>query len=268
MITRILRPRLLDLILVVAIAALVGYLAAHSRLAPDSAWGSLWPNITTDLFGIWLTVRVIDELATVRTKRQEIVRGFRGNMNYSMKCAVGLLPQPQHWAIRTLDDETRWLTTRLDHQGMYLLQDERDRICAAVEYLSTISRDAKELASIFRKRTRLEDTMRRIFREATNEDHNHPFLDDVDELESLGSEYWYYADDPDTDPAQVILAIESVRHAPSALAISDPAQRAVSDLVDATEVYIECRRELEQKVDQYVKFVRDTEVQFLDRVRE
>ncbi|MEQ0558475.1 hypothetical protein ABJI51_05300 [Amycolatopsis sp. NEAU-NG30] len=268
MITRILRPRFLDVILVLAIAALAGYLLAHSRLAPDSAWGSLWPNITTDLFGIWLTVRVIDELGTVRSKRQEIMRGFRGNVNYSKKCAMDLLPQPRHWAMRSLDDEISGLTTRLDHQGMYLRQDERDRIRTAIRNLSAISLDAKELASIFRERTRLEDTMRRVFREATDEDRDHPYPHDVDELEALGSEYQYYADDPDIDSAKLVLAIEALRRTLPTLAISDPAQRAVTELADATEVAVERRRKLEQQVDQYAKFVRDTEVQFLDRVRE
>ena len=101
---RYMRPRWLDLVLVLSLVLLGTFLAFHDRLSTTSPWLSLWPNIITDLFAIWLGVRIIDNIISEQQRRRAAALSLRGNLNLTMQLAHDLLPEPG-WPLWRLRDE-------------------------------------------------------------------------------------------------------------------------------------------------------------------
>jgi hypothetical protein len=47
----------------------------------ESPWLDLWPNITVDLFSVWLVARIIESFITSRERRRDAALDVRGAMN-------------------------------------------------------------------------------------------------------------------------------------------------------------------------------------------
>src|SRR5882724_10317749 len=122
---RLLTPRWLDLLLVLALISLGLYVQYYDRLDQNTPLANLWPNVTTDLFFVWLAARAVDAVLSVRQRRAGVVRGLLGNINHMGKIASTLLPEVYEWRIRDLQDEYRWFGLTLERQGRYLRADDK-----------------------------------------------------------------------------------------------------------------------------------------------
>lgn len=75
-------PHPLDILLGPAVLSLLGFVYWRDRLDAEPPWFDLWPNITMDLFSVWL-VRIIEAFITSRERRRHAALDVRGTMNYA-----------------------------------------------------------------------------------------------------------------------------------------------------------------------------------------
>lgn len=261
---RYLRPRWLDLLLIISLALLFAYLGFHGKLQPSSPWLSLWPNATTDFFAIWLGGRIIDGIVSERQRRRSIALGIRGTLNYTMQRARDLLPQPT-WALRTLRDEIRWFRLRLELQGSLLRKDERERALKAAEMLEDVIQPAASLDSALRQVRVENEDLNDKFLQATTENSEHLSRWQITSLTKLENRYNAYQSDPDPDEGPLATAINAARNNLASIKLRSDVLDAANVYISAIEVLLNLHSQLQAKMDDYVNFVRDTEMVILDR---
>jgi hypothetical protein len=209
---RYMRPRWLDLVLVLSLVLLGTFLAFHDRLSTTSPWLSLWPNIITDLFAIWLGVRIIDNIISEQQRRRAAALSLRGNLNLTMQLAHDLLPEPG-WPLWRLRDEIHWLRQRFDLQTHLVRTDERKFGESAILKLENIASLTDNLKSLLRQVVANKEGTEKAFNQATKNNSSHPHLYEISELEELESKYYAYTGDPEADTGQLIVAIRAARNA-------------------------------------------------------
>ncbi len=261
---RYLRPRWLDLLLIISLVLLFAFLRFHGKLQPSSPWLSLWPNAITDFFAIWLGARIIDGVVSERQRRRSIALGIRGTMNYTMQRARDLLPQPT-WALRTLRNEIRWLEKRLKLQGELLRNDERERALTAVKMLEDIIQPAVSLDSALRQVRVGNEDLNDKFLQATTENSEHISRWQVTSLNKLENRYNAYRSDPDPDAGPLAAAINEARNNLTSINLRPDVLDAANAYIAAIEVLLNLHNQLQAQIDGYVNFVRGAEMIILDR---
>lgn len=259
-----LRPRWLDVVLVLCLALLGGFLVFHDRISSTSPWLSIWPNIITDLFAIWLGVRIIDNIISEQQRKRAAALSLRGGLNYTMQLAHDLLPRPG-WPLWRLRDEIRWLRLRLDLQSNLVRADERRFGEAAILRLEAITGLADRLKSLLRQVDVDEEDVRKVFERATKQNVSHLHRYDIGELGELERTYNDYAYDPEVDTGQLIVAIRSVRNVVQSGDLDPDVRSTMKVYLAAIEASVDARTELKEKIDEYISFVRDAEMTILSR---
>lgn len=206
---RYIRPKWLDLVLILSIALLVTFLAFRDRVAPTSPWLSIWPNITTDLFGIWLAVRIIDGIINEHERRRTAALSLRGTLNHTMQRARDLLPRPG-WPLWILRDEIRWIRLRLDLQSGLIRDNERRFAEVAIQMLEAITAIADRLKSLLRQVDSNQEELQDAFDRATEQDREHVFMHQFRPLRQVQRYYRSFAADPDADTGP--LSLQSKQH--------------------------------------------------------
>src|SRR5215207_7433487 len=77
----------------VGIGAAYGYIAYFTN--PEdirSAWLNLWPNIATEILGVWLSVRIIGAILDNRQERRNVRNALAANLNYLLSICQRLAP--------------------------------------------------------------------------------------------------------------------------------------------------------------------------------
>lgn len=261
---RLLVPRWYDLVLVAGVTSAISYI----RIAPsrgDTPWLSLWANATTDLFIIWLAGRVIDGLISSRQRRQQVVNGFRGNINFMMKGAAGLLPEAYAWAIRNLADEIRWFDIRLKRQAKYLRKDERVRAQDFRQRLDPIMAEIREYQSFKRESDRQSDLAGADTAELQDAEGKKVWRHELVMMRRVEAEFRQYLRDPDVEPAKVLVAATGARREVDDLADSS-AKESLQLYLVAVEGLVRVSEGLKQRIRSLVEFVHETEVVFLERI--
>lgn len=261
---RYIRPKWLDLVLVLSIVLLVTFLAFHNRLASTSPWLSIWPNVLTDLFGIWLGVRIIDSIINERERRRTAALSIRGTLNYTMQRARDLLPRPG-WPLWILRDEIRWLRLRLDLQPSLIRDSERRFAEAAIRMLESITVTGDRLKSLLRQVDSNEEELKDEFERATERDPKHVFMYRFTPLRQVQRYYRFFADDPDADTGPLIVAIKAARNSSAPDNLSTSVAEAIQVYLAAIDSVIDARTELKREVDGYITFVRDAETRILSK---
>lgn len=266
---RELRPRALDVLLVVAVGLLAGYLAFAGDLPDGSLLPSLWANVATDAFAIWLGARLIDGLLARRQRRDNALLESRANLNFTMHQARGLLPAPRPWQLVPAEDEARWLEVGLRRRRAVLRGDEAERIAEAAARFTAVLADAKALKAA---RDRVEVTRHAVddaFDAAEERDIAHVRRWRLVPLRRLQRELDRSFDDHEDTGAGLLAAAQACRAEVDRLreGLAPAVTTAVDDHLAAVETAVHARRALAGKVDGYVAFVRECEAVFLDRAR-
>lgn len=103
----------------------VGYaLYRSSHSTADTPILDLWPNIATEIVGVWLSVRIIDAMINRRTSRHNNRQGIVRNMIYFLEIAQTIVPYFDDWKLRNLQNELSWFEERLPKRQKYLSEDE------------------------------------------------------------------------------------------------------------------------------------------------
>jgi hypothetical protein len=263
-----LRPSWLDVLLVLAIVSLIGYVGTHDADAAGSPWRELWPNITVDLFSVWLVARIIEGILSSREKRRTAALQLRAALNYSMDRARSVLPDARLWAVQPVLDEARWMRMNAQRRDMHLESEAREVLLHAATDLEAIASVAEQLGEALVDVQTTRDAMRNKFEEANEADSRHPSLWDVDPLKELGQAIDLSRDLTTGRAAtSVTAAISKASQAVAALTLAPPVEVAVRAYSDAADQALAHRVELQRMVDAYTDFVRAQEEAILARHR-
>ncbi len=94
----------------------------YKNAFPDqkSPWLDLWPNISTDFLGVWVSVRLIDALIQKRERYHSIRREIISNLNYIRSESLKLLPKIYDFSVKTLAAELMFSQERFPKRKKYL----------------------------------------------------------------------------------------------------------------------------------------------------
>jgi hypothetical protein len=263
------RPNGLDVVLIVALVLFVGFVWGHDRIAADSPWQSLWPNVTTDLFGLWLVARIIEGIIDQREKERAAALDVRGVLNFTMQRSRTLLPRPDDWTLRPLRDEIYWMRQRVEYQEAYLGDEERHALRAAWDRLGRMVEEASRLADSMRSVDRAWEAVEDGFRHAATSIDGHPWLHEVDELQRLERGYRRLESDASDQRGteSVQRRIHGVRSRIPELQLAPTIAHTVEEWLAAVETVLEQRAALQSLIGDYGAFVRRTEETILTRYR-
>jgi hypothetical protein len=262
---RLLTPRWLDLLLVLALASLGLYVQYYDRIDQTSPLANLWPNVTTDLFFIWLAARVVDGVISLRQRREAVVRGIRGNINYIGKIAADLLPDVYAWRLKDLQDEFRWFGLTVERQSKYLRADEKARASTVSGQVPAMIADAQQIRSVRREAQRLGEELE----SGWPQDGAGPKSPRaIPAVEKVMREYRVYFEDAEADPGRLTVAVKEARRRVGELDLDEQVASALNAYVTAVETAAERRQSLQAAVASYVELMRDTEIMLLGRVQD
>jgi hypothetical protein len=262
---RLLTPRWLDLLLVLALVSLALYVQYYDRLNQNTPLAHLWPYLTVDLFAIWLAARAIDGVISLRQRREAVVRSIRRNINYMGKVAGGLLPDAQAGRIKDLQDEFRWFELTLERQSRYLRADEKTRTATVAEKVPDMLADAQQIRSVRLEARRLAEELESSW---PTQGGGPKSAQSIPAVAALMREYRAYFSDVDADAGRLTVAVNEARRRVGELALDDSTAAALNSYVTAVETASERRQSLQAAVGAYVELMRDTEIMLLGRVRE
>lgn len=269
---RFLRPRWLDLVLLAGIASLVAYVKGYGTLDPDSAWATLWPNLTTDLLFVWLAARVIDGLGEARQRRLSAIGGLRGALNFLMRLGTDLLPELYPWRIRDVKDELRWFQMRLE-RSKALRSDEVARAEDIANQIPTLIHLAEELRSTRSEGSRLADLLDDAWRAEqkrthNEEDPNFPTRYQASWLDTLEREHRAYIGDTNVEQGALRVALAEARRRADGLNATVELRDLLNRYISAVEVQVEATELLKAEVAALVLSVRDNEMILMERWRD
>ncbi|HEY8112891.1 MAG TPA: hypothetical protein VII16_08485 [Actinomycetes bacterium] len=212
---RFLRPHPLDILLGLAILSLLGFVYWRERLDAESPWLDLWPNITVDLFSVWLVARIIEAFITSREQRRDAALDVRGAMNFTMQRVNDVLPDAYPWTIRSLRDEAGWMRINAERRDLALNDALRHIMRSGAHHLDAIITGAETLRSALLDVQRTRGPVDDAFRDAHEADRSHAAQWGIRSLDGL-LRTWDIARDLEIEEASSELhsAVEAVRRDP------------------------------------------------------
>lgn len=97
---------------------------------PDtkSNWFDIWPNISTELLGVWLSVRIIDAVIQSNNQKNNNRREIVRNIRYFTDYVEELEPNFDSWTIRTLVREKIMFSKRFQQRKKFLNGSELGKV--------------------------------------------------------------------------------------------------------------------------------------------
>lgn len=142
---------------------LIGYVVGYDRLEPDSPLATLLPNIATEILGVWIGVRVIDQII----KRRQRYHQMRGNL---LDDFVGVryqldrfFPASLYASLDPLFRALGWIQEKSSIYRRYLSADEQ----VAVEQNLVLATDAVTQCREFNERLKQNKEGEKSFRKLT-----------------------------------------------------------------------------------------------------
>lgn len=148
------RWAIVDLVTLVAGAALSGAYIYHRSGHLESPIDELWLAIATDLLAVWLTVRFVDVVIERRTRRHGVRDSVTGNLNYLMRTAQALVPRFEGYQLIDIRNEVAFFTDKRRLQGALF---SRSFSMAERAMVEAVFKDAAALAGLAAKAKRAID---------------------------------------------------------------------------------------------------------------
>ncbi len=95
----------------------IWYLNTKSASGYETAFvDSIVPNLATELFGVWLSVRIIESVLRLRQKRSQLRSQLIENMNYLVTLIRSIAPHFEQQTIDHLTSELKWFEEMKDYR--------------------------------------------------------------------------------------------------------------------------------------------------------
>ncbi len=159
----------------VGLIILFYYINAHSSSGMETALvESIFPNLATELFGVWLSVRIIESVLRTRQKRSQLRSQLVENMNYLVTLIRGIAPHFEQQTIDHLSSELKWFEEMKDYRISGISEKTTGLINDVTKHYS---RAATEASKINPLREEINDLF--VFNPELLEDINMKELHDV-----------------------------------------------------------------------------------------
>ncbi len=193
----------------VGVALIVGF-AAYGRyiFQPESGWYDLWPNIATEVIGVWLSVRFIDALIRRRETYHGVRRTIVGNLNYMVRTAQSVLPAFYQWSIRDLGNEVSWFIEKLPKRKRYLTETEIGLVQRAATKSKYIYEEAERYANLALLKIN-RHSIDSVFEYANN--RRKPVLDHLNSLIS-SLDRGYVAEPSEDKKSKFMVKLDDLHH--------------------------------------------------------
>lgn len=121
--------------------------AAYVAHRPGDALENLWPNLGTELLGVWISIRVIESLLRKSDERSGIRNTLVGNLAYMLRIAQQLLPDLYHFNINDFRHEVKWFAEVRRARERHLSKDEKADIASTFEAAAALLRSVEALST-------------------------------------------------------------------------------------------------------------------------
>ncbi len=159
----------------VGLIILFYYINAQSRAGLETAFvDSIFPNLATELFGVWLSVRIIESVLRTRQKRSQLRSQLVENMNYLVTLIRGIAPHFEQQTIDHLSAELRWFEEMKDYRISGISEKTTSLINDVTKHYAKAAREASKINPL---RDEINDLF--VFNPELLEDTNMKALHDV-----------------------------------------------------------------------------------------
>lgn len=113
---------------------------------PDP-WLDIWPNLTTEIMGAWLSVRIINHLLQRRERRSSVRWRHADFANYMKDLGRAICRYPEGGDLDRLSDEVEFYSEPhnvLDRRR-YLDASERDDLDEMIRFAEVLVKEARDL---------------------------------------------------------------------------------------------------------------------------
>jgi hypothetical protein len=126
------------------------------------SYKDIWSNLGIEIFGVWISVRIIDALIGAREERLRVRNAVVGNLNFMMGKCVRLPPHFDAGPIRDIANELTWFHEKRAAPATgrqfakFLTADERSQIAQVLSLVERVKSLAESITlnrSTFRRAT-------------------------------------------------------------------------------------------------------------------
>ena len=122
------------------------YINTRSDASLDNVFfDSLVPNLATELFGVWLSVRIIESVLRTRQKRSQLRSQLVDNMNYLVTLIRSIAPHFEQQTIDHLSSELKWFEEMKDYRISGTTEHTIKLINEVTRYYSAAAKEALKI---------------------------------------------------------------------------------------------------------------------------
>jgi hypothetical protein len=124
---------------------LIYYLNSQPSGGAEAFVNSLVPNLATELFGVWLSVRIIESVLRLRQKRSRLRTQLIENMNYLVTLIRSIAPHFEQQTIDHLTSELNWFEEMKDYRISGTSKETIDLINEVTKLYSKAAKEALKI---------------------------------------------------------------------------------------------------------------------------
>lgn len=106
---------------------------------------SIVPNLATELFGVWLSVRIIESVLRKRQKRSQLRSQLIESMNYLVSLIRGIAPHFEPHTIDHLSSELTWFEEMKDYRITGISEETIQLINKVTDLYATAASEALKI---------------------------------------------------------------------------------------------------------------------------
>ena len=106
---------------------------------------SIIPNLATELFGVWLSVRIIETVLRTRQKRSQLRSQLVENMNYLVTLIRGIAPHFEQQTIDHLSSELKWFEEMKDYRISGISEETTGLINDVTNHYANAAKEALKI---------------------------------------------------------------------------------------------------------------------------
>lgn len=146
-----------------ALLLLIGYIVGYDSLEPDSPFANLLPNVATEVLGVWIGVRVIDQIIKRRQRYHQMRQTLLDDVVSVRYQLDRFFPASLYTSLDPLYRALGWINEKSPVYRRHLSADEQE----ALERNLILAADAVTQCRVFNEHLKLNNECEQNFRKIT-----------------------------------------------------------------------------------------------------
>jgi hypothetical protein len=122
----------------------LSYTLVYYSFNQRTPFANLWPNLATEILGVWLSVRIIDQLIQRRESFHSSRQNLLGDISVFVETLYGFFPSPEAWKLHRLDSLLGWVEESRQQRLRFLHTEEISLVNQCIDLASDAYQECSE----------------------------------------------------------------------------------------------------------------------------